>query len=69
MQTRDRPNEVVVFSIGGTTYEESRSVAQYNAIAAKDGGMRVILGGTFVHNSDTFLAHVAEQMRANDMHR
>jgi hypothetical protein len=35
MQTRDRPNEVVVFSIGGTTYEESRSVAQYNAAAAK----------------------------------
>lgn len=35
MQTRDRPNEVVVFSIGGTTYEESRSVAQYNAAMAK----------------------------------
>ena len=35
MQTRDRPNEVIVFVIGGTTYEESRSVAQYNAQAAK----------------------------------
>lgn len=43
-----RPQEVVIFIIGGTTYEESRSVAQLNA---SNSGIRFILGGTAVLNS------------------
>ena len=43
-----RPQEVVIFIVGGTTYEESRSVAQQNA---SNLGIRFILGGTAVLNS------------------
>lgn len=43
-----RPQEVVIFIIGGTTYEESRSVAQLNA---SNSGIRFIIGGTAVLNS------------------
>jgi vacuolar protein sorting-associated protein 45 len=43
-----RPQEVVIFMVGGTTYEESRSVALQNAT---NSGVRFILGGTAVLNS------------------
>ncbi|KAK6277195.1 hypothetical protein POUND7_017518 [Theobroma cacao] len=43
-----RPQEVVVFIVGGTTYEESRSVALQNA---SNSGIRFILGGSAVLNS------------------
>ena len=38
-----RPQEVVIFIVGGTTYEESRSVALQNA---SNSGIRFILGGS-----------------------
>ena len=43
-----RPQEVVIFIFGGTTYEESRSVALQNA---SNSGIRFILGGSVVLNS------------------
>ncbi|KAF3959821.1 hypothetical protein CMV_015406 [Castanea mollissima] len=43
-----RPQEVVIFIVGGTTYEESRSVALQNA---SNSGIRFILGGSVVLNS------------------
>jgi hypothetical protein len=43
-----RPQDVVVFIVGGTTYEESRSVALQNASIS---GIRFILGGSAVLNS------------------
>lgn len=57
-----RPTEVIVFVIGGTTYEEARSIALLNErLASGQGftgpgpqpqlGARVILGGTYIHNS------------------
>eukprot|EP00238_Polyblepharides_amylifera_P006241 CAMPEP_0196576828 /NCGR_PEP_ID=MMETSP1081-20130531/5998_1 /TAXON_ID=36882 /ORGANISM="Pyramimonas amylifera, Strain CCMP720" /LENGTH=398 /DNA_ID=CAMNT_0041895539 /DNA_START=98 /DNA_END=1294 /DNA_ORIENTATION=- len=69
MQTRERPLEVVVFLVGGTTYEEARAVAQLNLQAAREGGMRVTLGGTMVHNSKSFLDHISERMKAMEDHR
>ncbi|KAK9993071.1 hypothetical protein SO802_022774 [Lithocarpus litseifolius] len=42
------PKEVVIFIVGGTTYEESRSVALQNA---SNSGIRFILGGSVVLNS------------------
>lgn len=39
-----------MFIVGGITYEEAYNVAQFNA-----GNERVILGGTFVHNSKTYV--------------
>ncbi|PNS15433.1 hypothetical protein CAC42_692 [Sphaceloma murrayae] len=55
--TKDKPQDIVVFMIGGTTYEEAKMVAQVNASSP---GIRVVLGGTSVHNSSTFLDEVEE---------
>jgi len=48
----DRPNDVIVFMVGGTTYEE---VACVDAFNRSNSGVRVILGGTAVHNCLTFV--------------
>lgn len=70
------PREVLVFVVGGTTYEEARCVASVNgavnaakaaegsatagaAAAARAVRGTVVLGGTAVHNSDSFLVEVA----------
>lgn len=55
--TRDKPQDIVVFIVGGVTYEEAKMVAQVNASSP---GVRVVLGGTSVHNSTTFLAEVED---------
>ncbi|KAL0724289.1 hypothetical protein Bca4012_038888 [Brassica carinata] len=55
-----RPQEVVIFMVGGTTYEESRSVALQNAT---NSGIRFILGGTAVLNSKRFLMDLEEAQR------
>ncbi|KAL1302574.1 hypothetical protein AAFC00_002955 [Neodothiora populina] len=55
--TRDKPQDIIVFMIGGTTYEEAKMVAQVNASSP---GVRVVLGGTSVHNSASFLDEVEE---------
>jgi vacuolar protein sorting-associated protein 45 len=56
-QTRDKPQDIIVFMVGGSTYEEARVVAQINASSP---GVRVVLGGTTVHNSATFLEEVVD---------
>ena len=55
--TRDKPQDIVVFMIGGTTYEEAKMVAQVNVSIP---GIRVVLGGTTVHNSTSFLEEVSD---------
>lgn len=47
-----KPSEVVVFIIGGATYEEALSVAQFNDA---NPSMRIMLGGSCVQNSQSFL--------------
>ena len=52
---------MIVFMIGGTTYEEAKTVSVFNQdpVAATSGGItnaagiRVLLGGTCVHNSSS----------------
>ena len=53
--TRDKPQDIVIFMVGGTTYEEAKMVAQVNASTP---GVRVVLAGTCIHNSTTFLEEV-----------
>ncbi|KAK8058516.1 tRNA uridine 5-carboxymethylaminomethyl modification enzyme [Apiospora phragmitis] len=53
--TKDKPQDIVVFMIGGTTYEEAKMVAGINASSP---GIRVVLGGTTIHNAATFLEEV-----------
>ncbi|WWC85327.1 uncharacterized protein L201_000190 [Kwoniella dendrophila CBS 6074] len=55
-----RPQDIIIFMIGGTTYEEGRAVALLNQKLATDaaggsGGTRILLGGSMVHNSTSFL--------------
>ncbi|QRV86462.1 vacuolar protein sorting-associated protein 45 [Ceratobasidium sp. AG-Ba] len=62
-----RPQDVIVFMIGGTTYEEARAVALMNQdptlVGSASSATRILLGGTCVHNSSSFLemvSHAAE---------
>ncbi|KAL4871999.1 hypothetical protein BDV12DRAFT_162838 [Aspergillus spectabilis] len=52
---RDKPQDVVIFMVGGTTYEEAKMVAQVNASSP---GIRVVLASTTIHNSKSFLEEV-----------
>ena len=60
--TANRPQDVIIFIIGGTTYEEARTVTLLNqqpstpatpAGHAVPAGVRLLLGGTCVHNSSS----------------
>ncbi|KAM0839381.1 hypothetical protein ACQ4PT_060356 [Festuca glaucescens] len=55
-----RPQDVVIFIVGGTTYEEARSVALYNAA---NPGVRFFLGGSLVLNSKRFLEDLGEAQK------
>ncbi|KAK7068417.1 vacuolar protein sorting-associated protein 45 [Halocaridina rubra] len=50
-----RPQNIVVFVVGGLTYEESAAVHQFNI---NNPGVRVIVGGSSIHNSTSFLCSV-----------
>lgn len=53
--SNERPQDIIVFMIGGCTYEESLTVHSFNR---NYPGTSIVLGGTTVHNSDSFLAEV-----------
>lgn len=55
--TRDKPQDIVVFMIGGATYEEAKLIASINASSP---GIRIVLGATAMHNSTTFLEEVED---------
>lgn len=50
-----RPQDVIIFMVGGTTYEEARTISLLNQESSSNGsyaaGTRFLLGGTYVHNS------------------
>ncbi|XP_066124170.1 vacuolar protein sorting-associated protein 45 isoform X7 [Saccopteryx bilineata] len=52
---RDRPQDIIVFVIGGATYEEALTVYNLNRTTT---GVRLVLGGTTVHNTKSFLEEV-----------
>ena len=43
-----RPQDIIVFIIGGATYEEALTVYNLNRTTP---GVRIVLGGTTVHNT------------------
>ncbi|KAF2275189.1 vacuolar protein sorting-associated protein 45 [Westerdykella ornata] len=59
--TKDKPQDIIIFMVGGTTYEEAKMVAQVNASSP---GVRVVLGGTTVHNSTSFLEEVEDAVNS-----
>lgn len=50
------PTQILVFMLGGVTYEEARYVAEMNLA---NPGVRILLGGTCVHNCGTFLEELS----------
>ncbi|KAJ1569485.1 vacuolar protein sorting-associated protein 45 [Cladochytrium tenue] len=50
--SRDKPQDIIVFFIGGTTYAEAREIQRLNSATP---GVRIVLGGTTIHNSTRFL--------------
>ncbi|KAF2637807.1 vacuolar protein sorting-associated protein 45 [Massarina eburnea CBS 473.64] len=59
--TKDKAQDIVIFMVGGTTYEEAKMVAQVNASSP---GVRVALGGTTIHSSTTFLEEVEDAVES-----
>lgn len=54
-----RLNTVILFVVGGVTYEESAAVHQFNC---DNPNIQVVLGGTTVLNSQAFLASIETTM-------
>uniref|UniRef100_A0A0L8HJX6 Vacuolar protein sorting-associated protein 45 n=1 Tax=Octopus bimaculoides TaxID=37653 RepID=A0A0L8HJX6_OCTBM len=59
-QLKDRPQDIIVFMIGGTTYEEALTVHCINRSVT---GVRIVIGGTAVHNSKSFLEEVSQAVQ------
>lgn len=59
--TRDKPQDIIIFIIGGVTFEEAKTISQINTSSL---GTRIVLGGTSVHNSASFLSEVEETVSA-----
>ena len=57
---RDKPQDIIIFMVGGATYEEAKMVAQVNASSP---GVRVVLAGTSIHNSTSFLEEVDDVVK------
>ncbi|KAF2861967.1 Sec1-like protein [Piedraia hortae CBS 480.64] len=58
-QTKDKPQDIIVFIVGGVTYEEAKMVAQVNASSPS---VRVVLSGNGVLNSLRFLDEVEDSV-------
>lgn len=50
------PSKVIVFVIGGVTYEEALIVDQLNRLSTS--GMKIVIGGTSIHNFNTFMEEI-----------
>ena len=59
---RSPPREVIIFIVGGSTYEEARAVADWND---KNPHMRVILGGSAVLTSASFMRALTANAQAD----
>jgi vacuolar protein sorting-associated protein 45 len=58
---RGPPNEIIIFQLGGTTYEEAKEIGLLNKAAQQQGqGSNIILGGNYIHNSRTFMAEISQ---------
>jgi vacuolar protein sorting-associated protein 45 len=54
--SKERPTDVIVFILGGCTYEEELRVAAMN----EKGDVNVLLGGSCVQNSKLFLEELSQ---------
>jgi vacuolar protein sorting-associated protein 45 len=59
-QANAKPQHVIVFIVGGVTYQESLVVQQANA-AEGNSGVRIVLGGTSVQNTKSFISDLLQK--------
>jgi len=52
-----KTKDIIIFFIGGATYQEAKEVAEFNNTSEE---YNVILGGTTIHNSKSFIAEATE---------
>ena len=52
---KEKPRDIIVFITGGVTFEEAEKVSELNE---KSNSVRVLLGGSYLHNSTTFLSEL-----------
>ncbi|KAJ8948770.1 hypothetical protein NQ318_017939 [Aromia moschata] len=55
-----RPQDIIIFIIGGATYDESLTVHSFNKNYPT---FNILLGGTTIHNSTSFLEEVEQAMK------
>jgi Sec1 family len=62
-----RPQDIIVFIIGGATYAEARELGK---VCQAYSGVRVVLGGTCIHNSSRYklLVGIQENMYEYSIH-
>jgi len=53
----EKSKEIIVFVAGGVTFEEATKVAEFNE--QNKGGVSVVLGGSTIHNSTSFLEEIS----------
>jgi len=57
-QNSSRPTEIIVFMVGGVTYEEATKINEFNE--NNPTGIKVVLAGSTIHNSTSFLEELKE---------
>ena len=55
---------ILVCMVGGITYEEGAHVAEWNSNSKANGGVKVVLAGSTVHNSTSFLDELKQASAA-----
>ncbi|CAG9320163.1 unnamed protein product [Blepharisma stoltei] len=61
---KERISTIIIFMVGGTTYEEAKEIALMN-----QRGMEptILLGGSYIHNSVSFLAEITQLIMRNEI--
>ncbi|KAI3389065.1 hypothetical protein SNEBB_009626 [Seison nebaliae] len=60
--TNFKPKEIIIFIVGGVTYEESLAVHRFNQ-NVDSSNCQVILGGNHIHNNESFYDEVLADSR------
>ena len=55
VQLQDRPRDIIIFVVGGATYEESLAIHNLNSALQ---GVRIVLGSSNIHNFRSFVDDV-----------
>ena len=56
---RETPSDIIIFIVGGATYEEALALHEFKE-APEFANVRVVLGGTTIHNSQSFLRELRQ---------